>query len=47
MRYFAFAAPFQVHLILYRSVEGRLMIERVMHGARDLPRRLLQEPGGP
>lgn len=32
------------HLIFYRNADS-LSIERVMHGARDLPRRLLEEPG--
>jgi len=33
------------HLIFYRSGASALSIERVMHGARDLPRRLLEPPG--
>lgn len=35
---------FDKHLIFYRATET-LSIERVMHGVRDLPRRLLDEPG--
>jgi plasmid stabilization system protein ParE len=35
---------FSVHLVFYRSDGGLLNIERVMHGARDLPRRLLEPP---
>jgi plasmid stabilization system protein ParE len=36
--------PFNVHLIFYRCSESELVAERVMHGARDLPRRLLEPP---
>lgn len=38
------AGAFDKHLIFYRASDI-LSIERVMHGARDLPRRLLEEPG--
>ena len=43
IRSFQAARPFNKHLIFYQA-GGRLSIERVMHGARDLPRRLLEEP---
>jgi toxin ParE1/3/4 len=36
--------PFHRHLIFYRFNEVTLFAERVIHGARDLPRRLLQSP---
>ena len=36
--------PFQKHLIFYRYDETMLSAERAVHGARDLPRRLLQPP---
>ena len=36
---------FGVHVIFYRIVGRSLSVERVMHGARDLPRRLLEQPG--
>jgi toxin ParE1/3/4 len=37
--------PFDCHLLFY--MEGdTLRIERVMHGARDLPQRLLEDPEG-
>jgi plasmid stabilization system protein ParE len=39
--------PFQKHLIFYRHDESTLYIERCIHGARDLPRRLTQPPGTP
>lgn len=34
--------PFNVHLIFYRADTVSLIIERVIHGARDIPRRLLE-----
>jgi toxin ParE1/3/4 len=37
--------PFQKHLIFYRYDATTLSAERAVHGARDLPRRLLQPPG--
>ena len=37
--------PFDQHLLFYRDGTS-LRIERVMHGARDLPRRLIEEPEG-
>jgi toxin ParE1/3/4 len=39
------ARPFHRHLIFYRYDETTLDLVRVMHGARDLPRRLRQPPG--
>ncbi len=36
--------PFQVHLVFYRLTDTSVEIFRVMHGARDLPRRLQQPP---
>lgn len=38
--------PFDQHLVFYWDGDT-LRIERVMHGARDLPRRLLEEPNQP
>ncbi len=43
IRSFQVARPFDKHLIFYQAGE-RLSIERVMHGARDLPHRLLEKP---
>ena len=37
--------PFNVHLIFYRPFPDCLFVERLLHGARDLPRRLRQPPG--
>ena len=36
--------PYHRHLVFYRHDERTLLAERVLHGARDLPRRLLQSP---
>jgi toxin ParE1/3/4 len=36
--------PFEKHLVFYRHDEATLFMERAIHGARDLPRRLLQPP---
>jgi toxin ParE1/3/4 len=36
--------PYQRHLIFYRFDEESLVAERIIHGARDLPRRLLRSP---
>jgi plasmid stabilization system protein ParE len=45
IRSFPVGGRFGVHLIFYRSDGRQLSVERVMHGARDLPRRLLEPPG--
>jgi toxin ParE1/3/4 len=37
--------PFDKILIFYRANEQRLYAVRLLHGARDLPRRLVQPPG--
>jgi plasmid stabilization system protein ParE len=36
--------PYHRHLIFYRFDDTTLFAERILHGARDLPRRLLQSP---
>ncbi len=45
LRSFRVHAPFDAHLIFYRTTEHMLSVERLMHGARDLPRRLREPPG--
>jgi toxin ParE1/3/4 len=47
IRSFRLASPFGVHLIFYRHNSAELSAERLMHGARDLPRRLVEPPGSP
>ena len=44
LRSLAVAGSYCAHLIFYRIAEDGLSIERVMHGARDLPRRLAEPP---
>ena len=43
-RSFRVRPPFSVHLIFYRATETELIAERIMHGSRDLPRRLVEPP---
>lgn len=44
LRSFRVEPPFQRILIFYRSTEDALQAWRLMHGARDLPRRLVEPP---
>jgi len=45
IRSFQAARPFDKHLIFYQAGD-QLSIERIMHGSRDLPHRLLEDPEG-
>ena len=45
IRSFQLPASFRVHLIFYREEGERLVVFRVLHGMKDLPRRLTQPPG--
>ena len=45
LRSFRVNPPFNKHLIFYRHDATMLFAERSVHGARDLPRRLVQPPG--
>ena len=45
IRRFPASAPFHWHLVFYRAEDSAIHIERVLHGVRDLPRRLLESPG--
>ncbi|MES2597129.1 MAG: type II toxin-antitoxin system RelE/ParE family toxin [Verrucomicrobiota bacterium] len=45
IRSIQFTEAFRVHLLFYRLEEEALVVFRVMHGMRDLPRRLLEHPG--
>ena len=45
IRFFLVRKPFGKHLIFYRVCGSTLDIVRIVHGARDLPRRLLDPPG--
>ena len=44
LRSYRVVAPFEVHLIFYRHDASELSVERLMHGARDLPHRLVEPP---
>ena len=44
LRSWRVSEPFHRHLIFYRVGSDELLAERLIHGARDLPRRLLQSP---
>jgi len=46
MRSLAVGGGFGSHLIFYRIVGDGVSVERVMHGARDLERRLVEPPEG-
>lgn len=45
LRSFGVAAPFGVLILFYRFSTQELIVERLMHGSRDLSRRLLEPPG--
>ena len=36
--------PFRKHILYYRFTDEELFLERLIHGARDLPRRLRESP---
>ena len=44
LRFCLVARPFHKHIVFYRHDERTLYVERVMHGARNLPRRLVEPP---
>jgi plasmid stabilization system protein ParE len=44
LRLYPVERPFEKHLIFYRRDGTTLYVERAIHGARDLPRRLTQPP---
>jgi toxin ParE1/3/4 len=44
LRFYPAGRPFDKPLIFYRHGAKTLYVERVVHGARDLPRRLVQSP---
>lgn len=46
IRSFRVSAPFHKHLLFYRHDDECLIVERIVHGARDLLRRLLVPPEG-
>ena len=44
LRSFRIELPFDRLIIFYRSTENSLQVWRLMHGARDLPHRLVEMP---
>ena len=45
IRFFVVQKPFDKHLVFYRVCGDTLDVVRIVHGLRDLPRRLLDPPG--
>ncbi|MEW6305490.1 MAG: type II toxin-antitoxin system RelE/ParE family toxin [Verrucomicrobiota bacterium] len=45
LRSLVLARPFHHHVVFYRNKETDIEAWRLMHGARDMPRRLLERPG--
>lgn len=45
LRSYRIEGSFEKHLIFYRVEDDALIVFRVLHGVRDLPRRLLEPPG--
>jgi len=44
LRSFRVESSFSKILIFYRHTAAELSVERLMHGSRDLPRRLVEQP---
>ena len=45
-RFFLLSRPFNQHILFYELAGGDVVMRRTMRGQRDLPRRLLEPPGG-
>lgn len=45
LRSYRIEGSFEKHLIFYRVEDDTLVVFRLLHGVRDLPRRLLEPPG--
>src|SRR5262249_51703866 len=45
LRFIPLSRPYDRYLVFYRVHPGEVIVERLMHGYRDLPRRLLEPPG--
>jgi plasmid stabilization system protein ParE len=43
-RFFVIFRPFQKHILFYEATDAQVTMRRVMHGHRDLPKRLLENP---
>jgi len=44
-RFFVIFRPFNKHVLFYEIADDDVVMRRVLHGYRDLPRRLLEPPG--
>ncbi|HEV7403626.1 MAG TPA: type II toxin-antitoxin system RelE/ParE family toxin [Chthoniobacteraceae bacterium] len=44
-RFFVAMRPFHRHVLFYEILEGEVIMRRVLHGRRNLPKRLLEPPG--
>jgi toxin ParE1/3/4 len=44
-RFFVVVRPFQRHVLFYEIIDDEVIMRRILHGHRDLPRRLLEPPG--
>ena len=45
-RFIVVFRPFQKHILFYETDGNDVVLRRAMHGHRDLPRRLVEPPGG-
>jgi toxin ParE1/3/4 len=43
-RFFVVFRPFKKHVLFYEVGDNEIIMRRAMHGHRDLPRRLLENP---
>ena len=44
-RFFLLPRPFHAHLVFYVITDEAVILQRTMHGRRNLTKRLLEEPG--
>ena len=44
-RFFVVVRPFHRHVLFYELVDAEVIMRRVLHGHRNLPKRLLEPPG--
>jgi toxin ParE1/3/4 len=44
-RFFLVFRPYSKHILFYEVIGSDVVMRRAMHGHRNLPRRLLEEPG--
>jgi plasmid stabilization system protein ParE len=44
-RFMVVFRPYQKHVLFYELVGDNVLLRRIMHGHRDLPKRLIEPPG--